>query len=825
MVKSSKKVSAFAVFKNKKAYNVPQNDNGIPSASSSMTSLNSQFEEADKISLSSTLHSRRSGEMENVSLKSGRRSGERVSSLKEMFRGSIRKRQSSGEKKEKKAHRNSKGRPSFLPDEALKSPVIDPEVKLTGMKTRASSSKLNGLPPRPTSTTLPDYPKVQKIQSSSTLPVNTTADISSKTLRSSQSDISQQKTSTPYNSNASTALFTAKASKSPKLKSPKASDITTETKTPSGHLDLMSKENIVSSPKKGKTPDKTPKNTPGAKEKTPNMKSKKSKTPEMRVPERKQSTPKDQSSPDLPTKRPRQPTPREKKAELSAVSPSPKKRRVQKDTAPEKVMEETASNSSDVPDGASIGKADLMPLEKPSLTMYDSQLEAQRLFELMIHPVKLEKFFKDLWEQKPLIVKRHKADYNEGWFSTAEFDRIMRENALHFGVNLDIVTYENGRRETHNPPGRAYAPIVWDYYSNGCSVRLLNPQTFSPSVWKCLSVLQEYFGCFVGANIYLTPPGSQGFAPHYDDIEAFVIQLEGKKHWKLYNPMSENQTLPRFSSKNFSEEDLGAPLLDTELEAGDFLYFPRGIVHQANTPDDTHSLHITVSACQKNTWGDLLMNMVPAALKIAMEEDIDFRRSLPRDYQNYMGIVNSDKQCEGRASFLKTVEKLMKKLLTHSPVDAACDQMGQRVVHEALPPFLTEADKMCSIHGMGEKWDEEYGRVRGRIELEPDTCVKIVRKGVIRLVMEEETVRIYHSLENTRVFCEKEPQFIDVSSEVAPAVEFLIHQYPKYVPIDSLPLETIVEKIDIATQLYEKGLLLTYAPLEPLTEGEDDADA
>ena len=37
-------------------------------------------------------------------------------------------------------------------------------------------------------------------------------------------------------------------------------------------------------------------------------------------------------------------------------------------------------------------------------------------------------------------------------------------------------------------------------------------------------------------NSYLTPPGSQGFAPHYDDIEAFVIQLEGKKHWRLYNP-------------------------------------------------------------------------------------------------------------------------------------------------------------------------------------------------------------------------------------------------------------------------------------------------
>ena len=36
--------------------------------------------------------------------------------------------------------------------------------------------------------------------------------------------------------------------------------------------------------------------------------------------------------------------------------------------------------------------------------------------------------------------------------------------------------------------------------------------------------------------MYLTPAGTQGFAPHYDDIEAFVLQLEGQKHWKVYNP-------------------------------------------------------------------------------------------------------------------------------------------------------------------------------------------------------------------------------------------------------------------------------------------------
>ena len=79
---------------------------------------------------------------------------------------------------------------------------------------------------------------------------------------------------------------------------------------------------------------------------------------------------------------------------------------------------------------------------------------------------------------------------------------------------------------------------------------------------------------------YLTPPGTQGFAPHYDDIEAFVLQLEGKKRWRVYNPTNKDETLPRFSSRNFAQHELGKPIIDVTLESGDLLYFPRGYVHQ-----------------------------------------------------------------------------------------------------------------------------------------------------------------------------------------------------------------------------------------------------
>ncbi|XP_022332243.2 ribosomal oxygenase 1-like [Crassostrea virginica] len=450
--------------------------------------------------------------------------------------------------------------------------------------------------------------------------------------------------------------------------------------------------------------------------------------------------------------------------------------------------------------------------------MFNSGDEARKIFECLIHPVKPDKFFRELWERKPLLVQRHMALYNDGWFSTAELDKILREENVQFSTNLDVTTFTNGQRETHNPVGRAYPSVVWDFYQNGCSVRLLNPQTYSRNVWKLLSVLQEYFNCCVGANVYLTPPGTQGFAPHYDDIEAFILQLEGRKHWKLYSPRTDNEVLPRFSSGNFTEKDLGKPILDTVLDPGDLLYFPRGTIHQGNCLEDTHSLHITVSCYQKNTWGDLFEKMVPRALQMAIDEDVEFRRGLPREYSSYMGIANSDMDGSPRNLFLKKVEQLMVRLIQHLPVDSACDQMAKSFINDSLPPVLSDAEKSYSVHGSGEHWDKEKMCVTGNAELEPDTTIKIIRKGILRLLTEEDEVRIYHSLENTRLYHEIEPTFIQISAEVAPAVEYLIHSYPKYVTVESLPLPSIDQRIDVASMLYEKGLLITGEQLLPLDE-------
>ncbi|KAK4296408.1 hypothetical protein Pmani_031096 [Petrolisthes manimaculis] len=445
-----------------------------------------------------------------------------------------------------------------------------------------------------------------------------------------------------------------------------------------------------------------------------------------------------------------------------------------------------------------------------ALCVSNSRQQGRKSFKWMIRPYSEEVFFSTYWEQRPLYIQRKNVDrkYFNGLFSTEDFDNILRKQRVLYTKNLDITSYSNGQRETHNPVGQAHPPVVWDYYNNGCSVRMLNPQTFHRPVWKLLYSLQEYFNCFCGANVYLTPPDTQGFAPHWDDIEAFILQLEGKKHWRVYQPRTEEE-LPVYSSKNLSQEELGKPVLEVTLSPGDVLYFPRGYIHQGQTVDGHHSLHITVSTYQRNTWGHYLEKLLPQALSAAMAEDVEFRRGLPRDYMDVMGIVNMDLESPGRQAFIKKVEELTMRLLKYAPLDATVDQRGSNLMHDALPPLLTPAEKERCARMGGEVWCPEKQEVVNRVELDPTTPVRLIRGNCMRVVAEGEGVNLYHCLENTREYHQEEPQFLELALEQAPAVEALVQAYPNYIAIENLPLADDTEKMNLASGLWERGLLMT----------------
>ncbi|XP_036590397.1 ribosomal oxygenase 1 [Trichosurus vulpecula] len=464
--------------------------------------------------------------------------------------------------------------------------------------------------------------------------------------------------------------------------------------------------------------------------------------------------------------------------------------------------------------GAGSGAPSLQQVLQELGQIPHSKRRAARLLEWLIAPLPVDHFFSWMWEKEAVLVRRANPDYYRGLFSTAELDAVLRAEDVQFGLHLDAARYRNGQRETLNPPGRALPATAWSLYRDGCSLRLLCPQAFSAVVWQVLSVLQEHFGSMVGANAYLTPPGSQGFAPHYDDIEAFVLQLEGRKLWRVYKPREQAEELPQFSSPNFGPQGLGKPVLQEVLEPGDLLYFPRGFIHQAVCEPGVHSLHLTLSTFQRNSWGDLLEPLLPAALQAAMEEDVEFRRGLPRDYLDYMGVQHSESGDPRRGPFLEKVQRLLARLAQYAPVDAVADQRAKGFLHDCLPPVLSEKERSLSVHGLPARWEAgEAWDVGAKITAE--TQVRLLRHGLTRLVSEDDSVLLYYTVENSRVYHQGEPKYLEIDSQYTDGIEYLFSSYPGFVQVGDLPCDNRQDQISLVTMLFEKGLLITKKPLTP----------
>jgi lysine-specific demethylase/histidyl-hydroxylase NO66 len=73
----------------------------------------------------------------------------------------------------------------------------------------------------------------------------------------------------------------------------------------------------------------------------------------------------------------------------------------------------------------------------------------------------------------------------------------------------------------------------------------------------------------------------------------FILQLEGKKKWKLYSPPASDE-LPREYSRDLDQDECGEPLMELELEEGDLLYFPRGTIHQVPYTTALRSLEVPI---------------------------------------------------------------------------------------------------------------------------------------------------------------------------------------------------------------------------------------
>ncbi|RZJ04432.1 MAG: hypothetical protein EON89_07810 [Brevundimonas sp.] len=234
-------------------------------------------------------------------------------------------------------------------------------------------------------------------------------------------------------------------------------------------------------------------------------------------------------------------------------------------------------------------------------------------------------FLTEVHEQKPLV---HSGGEVDRFDSLLTLDR-LNDRLAEIDLREGMVEMTNARspieRSDYVDNGVVDRVALARGYRNGATIVVNQLQHSDKRLADFCRALEQALSCHIQTNIYLTPPGEQGFRTHYDSHDVFVLQVEGEKTWRLYSePAASPYRGEKFRS---GEHRAGEPSHSFVLKKGDCAYIPRGYFHDAANVGDRPSLHITVGLIVR-TWADL---MLEAASEVCLR-DPAFRKALPHDY-------------------------------------------------------------------------------------------------------------------------------------------------------------------------------------------------
>jgi hypothetical protein len=240
----------------------------------------------------------------------------------------------------------------------------------------------------------------------------------------------------------------------------------------------------------------------------------------------------------------------------------------------------------------------------------------------LLDPIDEQTFLRDYHERAPLHIARDDPGYYRELLSLADVDHLLshvhvRDGDLRIAQDGALTSIGTLTKETERARRNALEEL-YETHRNGATLILNAVETTWPPLGELCRTLGTLFSARLAVNVYVTPAGNQGFAPHYDGHDVFVAQVHGTKHWRLYDTPVE---LPvRGQQRDRSMPDLRQ---EVDLACGDLLYLPRGTVHDA-TANDRTSVHVTIGV-HSLMWAEV----IEKAARRIFAGDARFRRGLP----------------------------------------------------------------------------------------------------------------------------------------------------------------------------------------------------
>ena len=294
-------------------------------------------------------------------------------------------------------------------------------------------------------------------------------------------------------------------------------------------------------------------------------------------------------------------------------------------------------------------------------------------------------FARTHWGRTPLLTRRDALPRDFGDLLAPEtVDELLAER----GVRAPFIRVARDGsllpRETFLGAGGFGAEVtdqvdsakVLAQFSAGASIVLQGLHRLWPPLIDFVRTMVDDLGHPVQANAYVTPPGGQGFDPHYDVHDVFVLQVSGHKHWTVHAAVHQDplasQPWTDYRSE-IGDRVRGVPVIDTVLAPGDALYLPRGWLHSARALDDV-SIHLTIGVATLTR-----MDVIRAVVDGLSDVD-EFRASLP------MGVDPSNRD-EMSTATTKLIAQLTEVLRdrTASLADDAAQRLMKRHADRTRP--------------------------------------------------------------------------------------------------------------------------------------------
>jgi len=216
-------------------------------------------------------------------------------------------------------------------------------------------------------------------------------------------------------------------------------------------------------------------------------------------------------------------------------------------------------------------------------------------FDQIVAPLGTDTFLRDYW-LKNFVHIPGKAGRFTDLVTWAELNAILEQHRL---MPPRLKLFKDGQAID---PAHYLTPAMFGVprldagglalcLAQGASLILDDAQELAPRVQELMQSFQDALHTDTFTNLYAGWHSQKAFDMHWDPQEAIVLQLSGKKRWKVYRP---TRLHPLKNDVELPQQPVGEPVWEGIMADGDVLYIPRGWWHVA-FPLNEPSLHLTVS--------------------------------------------------------------------------------------------------------------------------------------------------------------------------------------------------------------------------------------